>query len=483
MVTESSSIRTTFTASEATEVRGLLDALVGARLPDRRMSMARLRHMRLESADDPLGNPTRDGFEASVAAGSIRIDPDDGAARAVIQPQSPNRVFRVAVGTSQDPVGEDWDTFQERFQWFGGPPSQVGTGDHLFVLAVGQPWLSAVVGLYEAVSPGAVRMEGSSDPARWPVAMGVRPLAAVPLAIARRVEGQTGPQSGYPEHIRTADQPAMYAALAESLPPPGPGDDLELRIQQVEWIDVEPDVMQAVASLGSGRRHEIIERAIEIGSWNHDELQARAWYTISGARATSHVEQIVGRALDMALAHRRVQQLHSRYSLPTGAGPLGFGLPYRRASDQNAQADSLPRVVVDLDALDRATRRHMALQNRLFDALRERDVNALSPNNHEPQFDLGFVHADIRVVVEVKSGVPPSPQQVRLGVGQVLEYRALLEEQVGPPVVPALFLEKAPPRPWPALATTLGVHLITADRLEDSLGSLLQALVHRRPSA
>ncbi len=85
---------------------------------------------------------------------------------------------------------------------------QAGTavGDqwrHLFVLAVDR-WKSAVVGLYETVTAGAAKLPDSPDQTRWPWALGVRPLAAIPPPEATRVEGQVGPQSGLPAHVSDA---------------------------------------------------------------------------------------------------------------------------------------------------------------------------------------------------------------------------------------------------------------------------------------
>ncbi len=109
--------------------------------------------------------------------------------------------------------------------------------EHSFSFCVDR-WRSAVVGLYETVSAGADRLPDSPDPERWPWALGVRPLAAVPPPVAQRVPGQQGPQSGLPE--RVYDQVAirrMYAAVAQSSPPPGPRT-LEQRVHQLDRADV-----------------------------------------------------------------------------------------------------------------------------------------------------------------------------------------------------------------------------------------------------
>ena len=140
--------RTTFTVSEAAEIRGLLDELPGVRRAVQRMSLARLRRRGLGIAAYPEARPTRAQFEDLVSSGALKIDENGDAARAVIQPHRSGNIFRVAVGVTDDPVPETWSAFDYRYQWFTKPPRSVTSGAHLFVLAVGR-WKSAVVGRRE----------------------------------------------------------------------------------------------------------------------------------------------------------------------------------------------------------------------------------------------------------------------------------------------------------------------------------------------
>jgi hypothetical protein len=177
-MTDRAFARTTFTGDEASEVRGLLDALPHARLAVQRMTFARLRRLglALDGPNKPL--LTRAEFDDLVLSGTLRVDSDD-LARAIIEPHPSSNVFRVAVGVSDDPVDETWSAFDHRYQWFTKPPQSVSSTAHLFVLAVGR-WRSAVVGLYEAVTAGAAKLPDSPNETRWPWALGVRPLAAIP---------------------------------------------------------------------------------------------------------------------------------------------------------------------------------------------------------------------------------------------------------------------------------------------------------------
>ncbi len=458
--------RPVFTSAEATEIRALLNGMPYPRRASRRIAIARLRRMGLGLAGDPNTEPRNEQFEQLLDTGELRIDE---SAAAAIEPRFSN-VFRVSVGVTGDPVEETWSTFDQRYQWFGKAPQNITSGSLLFPLAVDR-WGSGVVGLYEAVSAGAARLPDSPDPERWPWAVGVRPLAAIPPPLAEHVEGQIGPQSGLPARITNRDAlEALFAAVAPSPPPPGPAN-LEQRVQEVEWRDVAPDVLEAVASLsGEAGKAEIVARAVELGEWSDEELAARAWYT--GGDSDSHIEHVLSQVLLFEVGTGgSLQQRHGRYSL---SGGDGFGVAYRPAADDRPPgADGPPARIVDLAELDRSTKRHMDLQDCLAEALRERGIQPLSPAPWQPKFDLAFEHKGYRFVVEVKGGSPVGAQQARLGVGQVLEYQHILTAGRPSPVQGVVLFETVPPRPWVELAEALGLRLLRADQLELSLSALL----------
>lgn len=305
------------------------------------------------------------------------------------------------------------------------------------------------------------------------VAVGAWPLAAIPPPEADRVDRQQGPQNGLPARISDAgDIERFYQAVAASPPPPGP-QTLEQRVQELDWQDVTPDVLESVSSLGKhARAPAVIARAIELGGWTREELNARAWHTGSGV--VSHIEHIVLHALQRELGlTMRLRQIHGVYSLtePTDAG--GFGVTYRRANATKPAERELQAHLVDLSELERATERHMNLQDRLADVLRGRGIDPRSPGSGQPEFDLAFEHDGERFVVEVKSGDPVSPQQIRLGTGQILEYCHILRNtDADAPVHAVLLIEAEPPYPWSPLANAIGVRLLRADELEASLTAL-----------
>jgi hypothetical protein len=466
--------RRTFSSVEADEIRVLLGELTAERRAEQRIAAARLRRMGFFEVDEAPPRLTPSDFDALVDAGDLTVDVDGSSARAHIRQHASGNIFRVAVGVTGEPVDPTWSAFDERYQWFGKAPQNITSGAHLFVLAVDR-WKSAVVGLYETVTAGADRLPDSPDPERWPWAVGVRPLAAIPPSEAVRVEGQTGPQSGLPERVYDESAwPKLYAAVAASPPPPGP-KTLEQRVQELEWQDVADDVLAAVDSLGSrARRTETIERAVDIGEWTQEELDARAWYTGTGRE--SHIENIVAKALqnEHVLTQRLDRQKGSGPYVPRGraAAAAQFGARYRPATQAAVTEPDDIVHRVDLSALDAATARHMSMQDELANNLRERGIEPRSPGSWEPQYDLAFEHDGQRYVVEVKSGSPVSSQQVRLGVGQVLEYCYLMR-RLGQQLHPVLMLEGDPPNPWGVLASDLGIAVIRVAELVASLDRLL----------
>lgn len=469
---DGSAPRAVFGEAEAKEIRGLLDELPRANRAARRMAVARLRRMGLGIAAGAQANPTLARFELFVSRGQIEINPDSGGTKASIQRQPLTRVFKVSVGVTGDSIPADWNAFDQRYQWFGKAPRQVTSGAHLFVLAVDR-WKSAVVGLYEAISSGAQKLPNSPDATRWPWALGVRPLAAIPPPEAKQVDGQTGPQSGLPAYIPDEDTMArLYGAVEDSPPPPGP-QTLEQRVQELEWQDVFPDVLEAVASLGrDARGPEVISRALELGGWSMEQLAARAWYTGSGVE--SHIELIVERALWSETGTKGLfDRIHGVYSLKDGASASGFGVAYRPAGSNPPDAEELPEHLVDLANLDRATKRHMDLQDRLATTLRDLGIEPLSPGGWQPQFDVAFEHAGKRFVVEVKSGDPVSAQQLRLGTGQLLEYSYLLRSENPDDVQAVLLIESEPPDPWRSVAGAVGIEMLQANELDESLSAML----------
>lgn len=107
------------------------------------------------------------------------------------------------------------------------------------------------------------------------------------------------------------------------------------------------------------------------------------------------------------------------------AKPPEAGRPYVPASEERAYEHELH--IADLDALDRGSAAHARLQNDLAAALAAAGIEPLSPRSDEPVYDLAWEVDGVLTVCEVKSATEDTVRtQGRLGLGQVLEYRASL---------------------------------------------------------
>lgn len=143
--------------------------------------------------------------------------------------------------------------------------------------------------------------------------------------------------------------------------------------------------------------------------------------------------------------------------------------PYRRAEESPVTQPRRP-FEIDPDAVDRTLGTHAMLQNLLADAARDADRTVVSPGLGDPPFDMGWWDGEEFVVCEVKS-LPRGSEvgQLRLGLGQVLDYADQLR-RVDRKVRPVLFVERAPPDPrWPEICERAGVVLGWPDKVAEAV--------------
>ena len=134
-----------------------------------------------------------------------------------------------------------------------------------------------------------------------------------------------------------------------------------------------------------------------------------------------------------------------------------------RAADEHASAATRDPFFVDPALVERGCRGHAFTQNALADFLRVRGIEPLSPSSPQINFDVGWRAAGRFFVAEVKSCTNANVEkQLRLGLGQVLRYRSVLEDVLDCSVVAVLALEAD-------FATLLGISSVT--RLASTLSS------------
>lgn len=135
----------------------------------------------------------------------------------------------------------------------------------------------------------------------------------------------------------------------------------------------------------------------------------------------------------------------------------GVRLPYVD-QDVDAGIAAPQRRRADSDAIENATREHRRTQNELADWARESGFETVRPNG-EPLFDVGWWSSDALFIAEVKSlGADNEARQVRLGLGQVLDYRKQLQDAgTNSTAVLAVSRKPAAGEHWSALASEHGV--------------------------
>lgn len=147
--------------------------------------------------------------------------------------------------------------------------------------------------------------------------------------------------------------------------------------------------------------------------------------------------------------------------LPDPAQLPRLSTAYRIADEEATTAPPEPSTV-DPDAVDRGLQAHAATQNWLAERVRNQGYQPLSPGPTDPNFDLAWRTADAVFVAEVKSlPVGSEVSQLRLGLGQVLDYADQLE-QPDAPARAVLAVERAPKEAsrWEALCACHRVALI-----------------------
>jgi hypothetical protein len=144
----------------------------------------------------------------------------------------------------------------------------------------------------------------------------------------------------------------------------------------------------------------------------------------------------------------------------TGDGLLGGPLKARTVG----QHDAAP-LALDLSRLDQGTAAHEATLRLLVQHLASQGVEVRGPARRAPLFDAGWSRGPVVHIAEVKSlSGAREDQQLRLGMGQVLDYTHQIEQlRTFGDVRPALVLEKKPTDDrWHTLFSSRGILLTWA---------------------
>jgi len=160
---------------------------------------------------------------------------------------------------------------------------------------------------------------------------------------------------------------------------------------------------------------------------------------------------------------RRVIRFHlrrvDRPAVVPVPGPLGK--PFQARDETIEPASPTTSAPADPDAAGRGLRAHHRLQNQLAELVKAAGYAPRDPAPIDPDFDLAWETPAATVVVEVKSCTKANEvRQLRMGIGQVLDYEDVLRAR-GREVQPVLYLERAPSDArWIPLAQRHHVRLV-----------------------
>lgn len=128
---------------------------------------------------------------------------------------------------------------------------------------------------------------------------------------------------------------------------------------------------------------------------------------------------------------------------------------------------------------DRSTQVHRSLENWLIAQLRDEGIEPLDPAG-EPYFDLAWIIEGHLFVCEVKSSANSEVHQLRLGLGQILQYRHMLRSRHGDSMTACILIESKPvDSRWLDVCADQNVLLFWPALWDD----VEDRLLHRHPSA
>jgi hypothetical protein len=156
---------------------------------------------------------------------------------------------------------------------------------------------------------------------------------------------------------------------------------------------------------------------------------------------------------------------------PTAAVPQVSGTSYRPQDEDADVATPAPATSADPDSFGRGLRSHRRLQNELARLVETCELRPLSPLAADPDYDLAWIIGDeTLMVVEVKSATDGNEiRQLRMGLGQVLDYNDALQRR-GFTVQPVLYVEREPAdERWIEITRAAGV-ILGWPGAEDRLG-------------
>lgn len=180
-----------------------------------------------------------------------------------------------------------------------------------------------------------------------------------------------------------------------------------------------------------------------------------------------------GATITLVGLNRILEVIEARIGRESSGGNRFRGTTYRVAEPKEGHGER--SIEIDLSELDRATALHAEVQNRAALILNEHDIEPLSPSTGDPQFDLAYYLDATLVVVEVKTVQAGNQrQQVRLGLGQSIDYRHRLTSESNQQVESLLLLSSSPEPSEVAFCSSVRVDVMSIDSFSDYLSTQIR---------
>ena len=238
---------------------------------------------------------------------------------------------------------------------------------------------------------------------------------------------------------KAASNLAQYFEQARIFVPKRHGSEI---VGAQSAIDTESAIPLCVAHLAVVLSWENpLESAVELG--------VHTWLNITETRFKEL-------ASGVGVTVRAYDEAAKNLPIAVPRDPPRLDLAYVVQAEDVGIAVPRPRQV-DGDTLENATQEHRKTQNDLATWARTKGCQPVRPDGN-PRFDVGWRNSEYFLVAEVKSlGMGNERGQVRLGLGQVLDYRKQLRDK-GVNAIAVLVVSRKPVSDhWGALARELGV--------------------------
>lgn len=256
--------------------------------------------------------------------------------------------------------------------------------------------------------------------------------------------------------------------------------------REVLFADVEPVFNQLGGSALSGRAWQpFFHLSRSAGIWEMYQGQVKASFADLSDNRPKSVGALTSRADRARLkdaylpglldpVHRRAIAWEILQRLQEDDTPLPrhlsrlegipIGRPYEHRPPPQFAAQSYTRTYTT-SPFQRASNQHAALQGRLARLLQSHRLQPLEPMSSDPAFDLAWASDSRLHIAEVKSLTAGNEsEQLRRGLGQVLEYRHLLAPRTAARPQAVLLVERKPERAhWPGVCRDVGVELLWPD--------------------